>query len=101
MNLFVQGFGVEVPDWLFVTVTPVPVGVKFTAPGPKVTFASAATGVFFVPSMTTLSSVTPVMCEASNPSIVTLATSDPPRSWKFWIVIPEYIGIMVPVAVVV
>lgn len=35
---FVHEVGVLVPDTRFVTVTPVPVGMKFTAPGPSVTF---------------------------------------------------------------
>jgi hypothetical protein len=37
--LFVQAFGVEVPEVLSVTVTLVPVGVKFTLPGPSVMLA--------------------------------------------------------------
>jgi hypothetical protein len=33
----VQGFGVLVPETVFITVTPVPDGVKLTLPGPSVT----------------------------------------------------------------
>ncbi len=35
---FVQGLGVLDPEMPLVTVTPVPDGVKFTLPGPSVTF---------------------------------------------------------------
>ena len=41
-HLSVHGLGVLVPETLLVTVTPVPEGVKFTAPGPSVTFVYAA-----------------------------------------------------------
>lgn len=37
-HLPVQAFGVEVPEMELVTVTLVPLGVKFTLPGPSVTF---------------------------------------------------------------
>jgi hypothetical protein len=33
----VHGFGVDEPESLLLTVTPVPDGVKFTLPGPSVT----------------------------------------------------------------
>ena len=36
-HLSVQGFGVDMPEMRFVTVTPVPAGTKFTLPGPRVT----------------------------------------------------------------
>lgn len=37
VHLSVQGFGVDVPLMVFVTTTPVPVGLKLTLPGPVVT----------------------------------------------------------------
>ena len=68
-----QGFGVDVPEMLLVTVTPAPVGVKLTLPGPSVRLALLALIRAAVkPSITTLSRVTPVMCVLSNPSSVTV-----------------------------
>jgi hypothetical protein len=58
----VQGFGVDEPEILLVTVTPVPEGVKLTFPGPSVTFVYDAV-TFGVGSKMTLSSVTLLMYE--------------------------------------
>src|ERR1019366_105262 len=65
-HLLVQGLGVLDPETELVTVTPVPEGVKFTAPGPSVTFVYAAvTCDDAIPSMTTLSRVTLFRCDVS------------------------------------
>ena len=65
-HLFVHGLGVLVPETLLVTLTPVPEGVKFTAPGPSVTVVyEASTLPDEIPSTTTLSSVTLFRCDES------------------------------------
>ena len=76
-HLLVQGFGVDEPDILLVTVTPVPDGVKLTAPGPSVTLVYEAVS-FGVGSKTTLSSVTLLMYEELYPSRVTVGELLPP-----------------------
>jgi hypothetical protein len=66
IHLFVQGFGVLDPEMLLATFTFVPAGVKFTLPGPSVTFVyDAVTLADEIPSIVTLSSVMLFMCEES------------------------------------
>ena len=56
----VQGFGWLEPEMLLVTLTPIPLGVKFTSPGPSVTSVyDAVTFAGEIPSMITLSRVMP------------------------------------------
>jgi hypothetical protein len=79
----VHGLGVDEPAILLVTLTPVPDGVKFTLPGPSVTLLYDAV-TFKDGSMITLSNVTLLMCEASNPSRVAVGVFEPPvTTWIF------------------
>src|ERR1019366_7111396 len=85
-HLFVHGFGVLAPEIALVTLTPVPVGMKFTLPGPRVTFVYAAvTCDGQAPSKTKLWRVTLFRCVASYPSSVTVGVFDPPlTTWTSW-----------------
>ena len=79
----------EVPLTESCTVTPMPDGVKSTLPGPSVTSAYDATTLDEVsPSTITLSSVRPVACAASYPSIVTVGVTLVDSEWKSWMAIP-------------